>query len=130
MLQHLSVFLFSGGVVIFLLNIGYAVFSSVIWRIGLFSTVYGLITMMPIVRHDSPYYAPLSRTTWFLYAGMKYVLVKAFYKFRRGNTLASLNRFSVLKYRYHGWILGGVEWAAEETVSKRSSELDVAFSTG
>ncbi|KAH9987584.1 hypothetical protein BJV77DRAFT_927043, partial [Russula vinacea] len=60
-LLHLSMFLFLGGLVIFLFHIDHAVFSSVMWWIGLFSIVYGLITVLPIVRHDSPYYAPLSR---------------------------------------------------------------------
>ena len=35
-LLHLSVFLFFGGLVIFLFNIDHVVFSSVIWWIGLF----------------------------------------------------------------------------------------------
>ncbi|KAF8495927.1 hypothetical protein F5888DRAFT_1600916, partial [Russula emetica] len=59
-LLHLSVFLFFAGLVIFLFNINHAVFSSVISWIGIFSFVYGLITLAPIVRHDSPYFSPLS----------------------------------------------------------------------
>jgi hypothetical protein len=125
-LLHLSVFLFFGGLVVFLFNVNHAVFSSVILWIGLFSIMYGLITVMPIVRHDSPYYAPLSRSAWFLYAGMNYVFFKVLaYKYRRSVTFESWLRFSTLKERYHGWMLGGVEKAAEETVSERSSEIDI-----
>ena len=125
-LLHLSVFLFFGGLAIFLFNVDHAVFGSVIWWIGLFSIVYGLITVMPIFRQDSPYYAPLSRLTWSLYAGMNYV----FFKVRastsgRSGTLVSWLRFSFWKDRYHGWMLGGVEKAAEEKVSERSSEIDI-----
>ena len=97
-LLHLSVFLFFGGLVILLFNIDHAVFSSVIWWIGLFSIVYGLITVMPIIRHDSPYYSPLSQCVWFLYTGMK---------------------------SDHRWMSHGVERAAEETALKRSSEINI-----
>ena len=125
-LLHLSVFLFFGGLVIFLFNIDHAVFGSVILWFGLFSIMYGLITMMPIVRHDSPYYAPLSRSAWFLYTSLNYVFFKVLAsKYRRSGAFESWLRFSTLKERYHGWMLGGVEKAAEETVSERSSEIDI-----
>jgi hypothetical protein len=120
-LLHLSVFLFFGGLAIFLFNIDHAVFGSVIWWIGLFLIVYGLITVMPIVRHDSPYYSPLSRSSWFLYAGTKY----AFLKFRESRSFESLQHLRELRNRYHGWMSGGVEKAAEDTVSERSSEIDI-----
>ena len=127
MLLHLSVFLFFGGVIVFLFNINHAVFSSVIWWIGLFTIVYGLITVMPIVRHDSPYHAPLSRSVWFLYAGMNYVMfkVRASKPPGRHNSVVSWQHFSTLRYRYQTWMLGGVEKAAEDTVSERSSEFDI-----
>jgi hypothetical protein len=123
-LLHLSVFLFFGGLAIFLFNIDHGVFGSVIWWIGLFSIVYGLITVMPIIRYNSPYHSPLSRSVWFLYTGTNYVLVKVLLKFRKGRTIETIVRLNNSKDRYRGWILGGVEKAAEETVSKRSSEID------
>jgi hypothetical protein len=70
MLLHLSLFLFFGGLAIFLFNVDHEVFSYVIWWIGLFSLVYGLITLLPIIRHDSPYHSPLSTPAWFLYASI------------------------------------------------------------
>ena len=125
-LLHLSVFLFFGGLAIFLFNVDHAVFGSVIWWIGLFSIVYGLITVMPIFRHDSPYYAPLSRLAWFFYAGMNYVISKVRVSTSgRSGTLVSWLHFSSWRDRYHGWMLGGVEKAAEEKVSDRSSEIDI-----
>ena len=123
-LLHLSMFLFLGGLVIFLFNIDHAVFGSVMWWIGLFSIVYGLITVLPIVRHDSPYYAPLSRPAWFLYATLKYVPFKILdSRFPGGDTFKWLH-ISRLKKRYHGWMLGGVDKAAEDTVTERLSEID------
>ena len=53
-LIHISLFLFFGGVAIFLFNINHAVFNYVVWWIALFAIAYGLITVMPIVRYDSP----------------------------------------------------------------------------
>ena len=67
-LLHLSLFLFFGGLVIFLFNIDREVFTCVFVWIGLFSMVYGLITLLPLIRRDSPYYTPLSVPAWFLFA--------------------------------------------------------------
>ena len=78
-LLHLSLFLFFGGLVIFLFHIDREVFSSVVWWIGLFSMVYVSITVLPLIRHDSPYYAPLSTPAWFLYASIPYVTFKTLY---------------------------------------------------
>ena len=125
-LLHLSVFLFFGGLAIFLFNVHHAVFGSVIWWIGLFLILYGLITVMPILRHDSPYHAPLSQLAWFLYAGMSYVLFEVLASAsRRSGAFVSWLRFSSWKDRYHGWMLGGVEKAAAEVVEERSSEVDI-----
>ena len=126
-LLHLSVFLFFGGLVIFLFNINYAVFNSVVWWIGLFLIVYGLITVMPIFRHDSPYYSPLSTLAWFLYATISYLFFKALFtiKSNRIHVFKTWRRLRALKDRSRGWILGGVEKAAEETVSEQLSKIDV-----
>ena len=85
--------------------------------------MYGLITVMPILRYD-PYYGPLSRSTWLLYAGMKYVSLKVLFKFRRSIFSGSRR---ILFYRslerYRGVLLGGAEKAAKVMVSKRSSDI-------
>ena len=126
MLLHLSVFLFFGGLVIFLFNVEHAVFSSVMWWTGLFSMVYVLITVMPIVRHNSPYYAPLSQPAWFLYASMNYLLYEVLAsKFPRSGNFESRGRFSDLRDHYHGRMLGGLEKAVEKTVADRSSDMDI-----
>ena len=72
-LLHLSLFLFFAGLVIFLFNVDQEVFTRVVWWIVLFSIVYGLITFLPLIRHDSPYNTPLSSPAWFLYARIQYV---------------------------------------------------------
>jgi Family of unknown function (DUF6535) len=127
MLLHLSLFLFFGGLAIFLFNVDHEVFSFVIWWIGLFSMVYGLITLLPIIRHDSPYHTPLSAPAWFLYACIHHVTFKilAFITYGIVGCYRTWERCEHLRDRYQGWVLGGVERAAEETASERSSEIDV-----
>jgi hypothetical protein len=84
-LIHLSLFLFFAGLVIFLFKISHGVSISVIWWVGAFTAVYVWMTVMPIFRHDSPYYAPLSSTAWSLHAFLLYALISvlAFITFRR-----------------------------------------------
>jgi len=53
-LLHLSLFLFFAGLLIFLFNIHHTVFSTVVWWVGLCTTVCGCVTLMPIFRADSP----------------------------------------------------------------------------
>jgi hypothetical protein len=60
LLLHLSLFLFFVGLVIYLFNVDREVFTFTVSWIGLFSMVYGFITVLPLFRHDSPYNTPLS----------------------------------------------------------------------
>ncbi|KAH9971836.1 hypothetical protein BGW80DRAFT_1228060 [Lactifluus volemus] len=71
-LLHTSLFLFFSGLLIYLFNINHTVFSLVVWWVGLSGGVYGCITLLPIFRLDSPYYAPLSSSVWTLYTGVPY----------------------------------------------------------
>ncbi|KAI0274305.1 hypothetical protein BGY98DRAFT_920891, partial [Russula aff. rugulosa BPL654] len=57
-LIHLSLFLFFAGLAVYLFNINHQVFISVVWWILGFTAIYGWMTLMPIFRHDSPYYSP------------------------------------------------------------------------
>ena len=124
---HLSLFLFFVGLAIFLFNIDRRVFLSMVWWIGLFSMVYGLITILPLIRHDSPYNSPLSTPAWFLYATIHHVTFKILASITSGSPqrFQTWCRCEYLKYRYQGWRLRGVEKAAEETASERSPEIDV-----
>ena len=118
-LLHLSLALFLAGLLIFLFNINHTAFNAVVGWVALFAGVYACITFMPIFRHDSPFYAPLSSTAWFLYAATLYAFfsVLSFVRSSRDN-------FRDLKNRYGEWALGGVERAAEDLASDRSSKVD------
>jgi hypothetical protein len=135
-LLHLSLFLFFGGLVIFLFNVDQEVFACVVSWIGLFSIVYGLISLLPLIRHDSPYNTPLSIPAWFLYARIRYVAFKVLAEIRRDRYrryLGLRSHSSGLMYLiWEGemerlisrWMSGGVEKEAEETAEEQSSEID------
>ena len=118
-LLHLSLSLFLAGLLIFLFNVNQTAFNAVVGWVALFAGVYACITFMPIFRYDSPFYAPLSSTVWFLYAGALYAVFGVLSFF-----LGSRDSFRDLKNRYRMWVLGGVEKAAEDTVLDRSSKVD------
>ena len=127
-LIHLSLFLFFAGLVIFLFNINHSVFISVIWWIGAFTAVYVWMTVMPIFRHDSPYYAPLSSTTWSLHAFLLYALfsVLASITFRSFGSCNIWSRFDDLRDHY-GERMSGVSKTAEENASTQSSDIDLGI---
>ena len=126
-LLHLSLFLFFSGLLILLLNINHTVFLWVIWCVGVSLMMYGWITVIPIFRHDSPYYAPLSGSVWLLYTGISYAFFKVLAYF------GSVGCFSRTwfhfcdskKLYYYRAITGGLEKAAEETATKQSSLIDL-----
>ena len=126
MLLHLSLFLFFGGLAIFLFEVDREVFTYVISWIGLFSMVYGLVTLLPIFRHNSSYHSPLSTPAWFLYASIHHVTFKILAFITPGScwSYRTFSRCEDLRDRYRRWMLRGVEKVAEETASERSSEID------
>jgi hypothetical protein len=127
-LLHLSLFLFFAGLLIFLFNINITVFSVVAWWIGLCTTVYACITLMPIFRHDSPYYAPLSSSAWFIYAGTLCVLFQVLQWFSHHidefHVTQNRFRFGDLGKHYRKWFLQGVGKTVEETARNPSPEID------
>ena len=125
-LVHLSLFLFFVGLLIYLFNIHHAVFSAVLSWVALLSLAYGCITLMPIFRKDSPYYAPLSSTAWFLYYSALYaVLEVSSITAQHFPSLGTGNRIRGWRRRYGSWISGGMVRAADEATLRTSTEIDV-----
>ena len=125
-LLHLSFFLFFSGLVIFLFNVNHTVFISVIWWIGLSTMTYGWITLMPVFRHDSPYYTPLSSTAWTLYTSIQHTLFTSLVFITWQTTsYRSYFLFRDLTNRYRRWMSMGIWKAAEDTSVQPSSETDV-----
>jgi Family of unknown function (DUF6535) len=119
-LLHLSLFLFFSGLIVFSLNVHYTIFYVIAWWIGLSAVAYGSITLMPIFRHDSPYYAPLSSSVWFLYTGVPYGVFRILAVFARLGFFGypTLRRFNKLVTTYRERLLGGIVKSAQENVAK------------
>jgi Family of unknown function (DUF6535) len=69
-LIHVSLFLFFVGLLVYLFNVNHTVFVAVVWWVAVSAATYILITFMPILRLDSPYYAPLSSLAFRVYTGV------------------------------------------------------------
>ena len=130
-LLHISVFMFFGGLAIFLFNVDEEVFTCVVCWIGLFSVVYGLITLLPSIRLESPYYTPLSKPVWFLYARILHLILFSItscydiYDRPRRRHLFWRNQISSIQTRYRLRMVWGMEKAAENMAAKQSSEIDI-----
>ena len=126
-LLHLSLFLFFAGLLIFLYSISQPVFGAVVWWVALSTVGYISITLFPIFWHNSPYYAPLSSTIWFLYVGIQYTVFKALSSQVFSCFFISdiCGRFGALKDRCHKRLLEGIRKTAHETAWELSSEIDV-----
>jgi len=119
-LIHLSLFLFFAGLAVFLFNINHDVFISVVWWIVGFTAAYGWMTVMPIFRHNSPYYSPLSSTAWTLHAVVSYTLCRVLAFITSG-----YGSFRLLSDHYHDRISSHVQKVAEDTALKQPSRLDL-----
>jgi hypothetical protein len=126
-LLHLSLFLFFAGLVIYLFNINHTVFAVVAWWVGLCTATYVGVTLMPLFRHDSPYYAPLSPSAWYLVNGALYVIVKSLYWLvMRLVGWEICHRFKLhnLLYVFQGRFKSGITLTAEVAAERLAPEAD------
>ena len=125
-LLHLSLFLFFAGLVVFLCNVNLTIFKLVLSWVGLCAALYGCITCMPIFRHDSPYYTPLSLPTWHIITGTLFFI----YRFLRWfNSSVQFHPLAFLRFRgleasCRKSLARGMQKTAEETALNTSSEID------
>ncbi|KAN0135091.1 hypothetical protein V8E53_006982, partial [Lactarius tabidus] len=117
-LLHISLFLFFAGLVVFLCNVHLTIFKLVLSWVGLCTALYGCITCMPIIRHDSPYYTPLSLPVWHIVTGIRFFV----YRFLRW-----FNKRSV-RYRLEDScrkaLVRGMQKTAEETALDSPQKID------
>ena len=125
-LLHLSLFLFFAGLAVFLFNINHTVFSVATSWIGFCTGMYMCITIIPMFRHDSPYYALLSSSTWYLYVGIRFTLFRILRwiagRFNLGGSI--WRQAHGLRWTYWQRILRGVDKEFEETALKTPSDID------
>ena len=125
-LLHISLFLFFAGLVVFLSNVNLTIFKLVLSWVAVCAALYGCITLMPIIRHDSPYYTSLSSLVWSIAMGIP-LFVSAI--------SGLLLYYTVFGRRGAEWLFEcvdcysnslshGVHKTAEETALKSPSEID------
>jgi hypothetical protein len=125
-LLHMSLFLFFAGLVVFLSNVHHTVFSVVLWWVGLCAATYLCITFLPIFRHDSPYYTPLSYSAWFIVSGLQYTVFRflAWLVVFRLYAYDTWRRLDQLKHKYRESFLQGMTKSAQETAQTLTSDID------
>ena len=124
-LLHISLFLFFAGLVVFLSNVNLTIFKLVLSWVGVCVALYGCFTVMPIIRHDSPYYTSLSSSAW--------PIVTGFACFTTG--VGAFLLFYVVRWRRGGMWLGefagqcydllshGMQKTVDEAALKSSSKI-------
>ncbi|KAI0265795.1 hypothetical protein BC834DRAFT_843290 [Gloeopeniophorella convolvens] len=122
-LLHVSLFLFFSGLVVFLFGINHTVFTVVMSWVGFCAGLYLCITFMPIFRHDSPYYTPLSSSAWicttsFLYVVSRYLHIIAAHKLF---SYRCFQRSLYSKKAYHKWFRQGMSKTVEMSALLLSS---------
>ena len=121
-LLHISLFLFFAGLVVFLCNVNLTIFKLVLSWVGLCTALYGYITCMPIFRHDSPYYTPLSLLAWHIVTGTR-CFIYAFLHWFTWSFQFHYDRFRSLWESYRRSLVRGMQKTVEETALKSPSEI-------
>jgi hypothetical protein len=124
-LLHISLFLFFAGLVVFLSNVNLTIFKVVLSWVAICAALYGCLTLMPIIRHDSPYCTSLSSSVWSIVMGV------AFYASAVGDLLYRMvsgcheaRWLSEFVDRCGHMLFDGMQKTAEETALKSPSGID------
>ena len=125
-LLHISLFLFFAGLVVFLWNVNLTIFKLVLSWVGVCTALYGCITTMPIIRHDSPYHTPLSLPAWHIVTGIQFFTFWALRRLAHQNYCSGLayNRFDHPAWIYGRWLVQGMQKTVEETALNSPLEID------
>ena len=125
-LLHVSLFLFFAGLVVFLWNVNLTIFKVVLLWAGVCTAIYGCFTFIPVYRHNSPYYTPLTSLAWPIVIAIPYVT----FRILRWFTLSvyfhreASRYFETLKNGYRKMLLQGMLKTAEETALSSPPEID------
>jgi hypothetical protein len=125
-LLHTSLFLFFAGLVVFLSNVHLTIFKLVLSWVGVCAALYGCVTCMPIIRHDSPYYTPLSLPAWHIVTGIPFVVYRFLRWFNESVRFSygAYYRFLALEESCRKSLVRGMQKTAEETALKSPPEID------
>jgi Family of unknown function (DUF6535) len=122
-LIHISLFLFFGGLLVYLHHINQVVFLVTFGCIMASATTYLVITLRPILSLNSPYYAPLSSLTFRVFSGMLWVVFSSLRYLACCCSIAS-NNFFRLGTLHRERFLRGMEKTAENFVRESSVKMD------
>ena len=124
-LIHLSLFLFFSGLPVFLFNVNRTVFNVILTWIALCVAGYACITLMPIFRHDSPYYSPLSSSIWWCVTNALFIVHRLLSNFLRRDSFI-LRWYDTHYMGFHlRWpSLGTMKKAAARFALRLSSDID------
>ncbi len=125
-LLHASLFLFFAGMVVFLFNANFTIFKLVLSWVGVCTSLYGCITFVPIFRHDSPYYTPLTSLAWPIVIGISYVVFRVLRWFTGYLFFgySAFRRFQSLEGGYRKLLVQGMQKTAEEIALYSPSKID------
>ena len=132
-LLHISLFLFFAGLVVFLCNVNLTIFKLVLSWVGLCTALYGCMTCVPIIRHDSPYYTPLSLPAWYVVTGIQLLVYRfvmwfntlCFHTFHTSLLFIHVSlHFQPLRSSCRKSLAQGMQKTAEETALNSPSEID------
>ena len=126
MLLHISLFLFFAGLVVFLSNVNLTIFKLVLSWVGVCVALYGCITLMPIFRHDSPYYTPLSSLAWPIVFGMAFLVTAVSWwllECAGSNWCCGTDWFLNFARHFQDLLLQGMQKTVEETALNSPSEI-------
>ena len=124
-LLHISLFLFFAGLVVFLSNVNMTIFKLVLSWVAVCTALYGCVTLMPIFRHDSPYYTSLSSSAWAIVIGMALFvsLVSGWLLYWTVFCRRRAERLLEFAERCYKMLSQGMQKTAEETALKSPSEI-------
>jgi hypothetical protein len=130
-LLHVSVFLFFAGLAVFLSSVHHTVFSAVLGCMGLCVGLYLCTTLLPVFRHDSPYYTPLTTIAWFCATGIAWVILRMLKTIaselhgRKFVSLDSWYKISVIEHRQSKRFFRGFTRDTEDIAFRLPSDIDV-----
>ena len=126
-LLHISLFLFFAGLVVFLCNVNLTIFKLVLSWVGLCAALYGCFTCMPIIRHDSPYYTPLSLPAWHIVTGIPFLFYRcvrwSWHKLKPGSH-HTYHHYIYWENSYRKSLVRGMQKTMEESALTSPPEID------
>ena len=125
-LLHVSLFLFFAGLVVFLWNVNLTIFKVVLLWAGVCTAIYGCFTFIPVYRHNSPYYTPLTSLVWPIVIAIPYIIFKILRWFTYSVYFhrEASHYFETLKNSYRKMLLQGMLKTVEETALNSPPEID------